>query len=427
MKKETKILISVAVLILVLIVIIVNLLKLKEDISNNIPDEAPYVEIELDTHLEVVSARNNFYIVKNCINKFYTYCTYKDNEEVILSMLDEEYISYNGITKSNITTYLPTMKKIKVNIDDMYVSRKTENIYIYFVYGDLVNTSNAQVEEFSMIVKVDMENRTFKVLLKDYLEEKYPNIQGGEYIQIRYPETIESNDYNIFDYKSISDQTYIGDVFDNFIDNMLYNRESAYESLNEKYRSKRFPTYESFKNFIKDNIRNITVTKLSQYQKNTSEDGSVQYICVDSNDNYYIINELSTMNCEFILDTYTVDLPEFITKYEEADETTRVGLNIEKIKEAINFKDFEYVYNKTDNTFKTNKFKNFEEFKNYLKSNLFEQNIFEYKNIEEKGNVYIATIIVKNKKDTKVANKEFQVLMKLTDSTDYSISFNFSE
>ena len=53
-----------------------------------------------------------------------------------------------------------------------------------------------------------------------------------------------------------------------------------------------------------------------------------------------------------ILDTYTVDLKDFTDKYNSADVSTKVGMNVEKVIEAINDKDYRYVYNKLDETFR---------------------------------------------------------------------------
>ena len=98
-----------------------------------------------------------------------------------------------------------------------------------------------------------------------------------------------------------------------------------------------------------------------------------------------------------------------------------------KIKEAINDKDFEYVYNKLDESFKNNNFENYESFENYVKSNLFAKNTFEYKTFLEQADVYVVKIEVKNKKNYSDDSKEMQIIMKLTDSTDYDIAFNFGE
>ena len=163
--------------------------------------------------------------------------------------------------------------------------------------------------------------------------------------------------------------------------------------------------------------------KFEKYQKNTY-DNYTQYICVDSSDNYYIINESSTFNYNYMLDRYTTDLPQFVEEYEDATDTEKVGLNIEKLEEAVNEGDIKYVYNKLDDTYKKSYFNNYSDFKNYLESNLFEQNSFKYENIEKKANVYSATIIVVNKKDYTAETRKINIIMKLTDKTDFYISFS---
>lgn len=444
--KKLKVILAILLLLLILIVSIILVLNNKKQ---KVTPETNTDIVKVDGNLQLVNVRNNFYVVKNCINKFFTYYSsiyYIENDsliqdeeaiasiekqkklniEAVYNMLDEEYITYNNITIDNLTTKLTEIEKMSVNINRMYVSQKDENISIYFAYGKLNNTSISQSYDFSIMVKLDMLNQTFSVLLKDYIDKNYQEIKVGENIEISYPEKIESNTYNTFDYEVITDETYITDVFKSFRDNMIYNKQIAYESLDEEYRAKRFPTLEQFEKYVKNNIRKISVIKLLKYQKNKNDDG-IQYICIDTKDNYYIINEISTMNCSFILDTYTIDLPQFVEKYQTSDNTNKVALNIEKIREAINVKDFEYVYNKTDETFINNNFKSYTDFENYLKSNLFEENSFEYKNIQKQSNVYVATVTVTNKKNTGEEAKEIQIIMKLTDTTDYYISFNFGE
>ena len=422
--------------------------KYRGKVIYGIDEEGRDIEVNIDNKLKKVSIRNNYYAVKTCVNKFYLYYSSiydvsgdyyivdeeaeasmqkekKQSIEAVYNMLDDEYKSYKGITLDNLTTKLPEIKEMSVIINDMYVSEKTNNIGIYFVYGNLIDSTNSQTYDFSMIVKIDMLNETFKVFLEDYVDDKYPNINVGEDVKIEYKEEIEDNQYNIFSYESITDSVYIQDIFTNLRKNMLYNKKIVYENLDEEYRTKRFPTFEKFEQYTKNNIRDITIMKLSKYRKDKNGD-SVQYVCLDSHNKYYIINENSTMDLTFILDTYTIDLPEFLTKYEESNETDKVALNIEKIKEAINAKDFEYVYNKLDNTFRNTKYSNYNNFENELKSKLFERNTFEYKKIENQGNVFIATVIARNSKKEEETS-EMKIIMKLTDTTDYSISFSFEE
>ena len=396
------------------------------------------IKAEIKEKLEPVATRNNYYAVKNCVTKFYTYYNMiyitnnsisnvesakKKNIEAVYNMLDKEYITYKNITMENLTIYLPQINKVNVDITNMYVSQKNENISIYFVYGNLIDISSNTVSQFSMIVKVDMLNRTFKILLEDYIEEKYPNMNPGYDIEINYEDEITNDTYNTFGFKYVDDETYIKDVVKSLKNNMLYNSKVAYERLNEQYRAKRFPTLEDFEKYIKNKMVEISLMKLAKYQKNVYDD-YIQYICVDDNNNYYIINEYSTLNYNYMLDRYSSDLPQFAKEYEEATDIEKVGLNIEKLGEAINEGDIKYIYNKLDDTYKKNYFNNYSDFENYLKSNLFERNSFKYENIEKRANVYSATIIVENKKDYTAETRKINIIMKLTDKTDFYISFS---
>ena len=444
-KKVKKIL---AILLILLIAIIILILLLIKNVKQRYTAETNKDIVVIEQTLKQVNIRNNFYAVKNCINKFYTYYSLMydleqdilvfDDEtiasmekqkkqyiEAIYNMLDEEYIKYKNITLENLDTKLNKIEKTKISINNMYVIQKDENISIYFAYGKLTNTSIAQSVDFSMMVKVDMRNETFSVLMQDYIEDNYGEIKIGDNLEVICSKNIKNNGYNTFDFETVDDETYIRDVFNEFRDNMIYNKQVAYENLDKEYRNKRFPNIEDFTKYVQNNIREISIMKLSAYQKNKTENG-IQYVCIDTKDNYYIINESSTMNCSFILDTYTIDLPEFIEKYKNSDDSNKVALNIEKLKEAINAKDYLYFYNKMDKTFKNNKYKNYSDLENYLKTNLFEENKFEYGKIEKKSNVYVATLIVKNKKNI-AETKEIEIIMKLTDTIDYYISFNLKK
>ena len=105
---------------------------------------------------------------------------------------------------------------------------------------------------------------------------------------------------------------------------------------------------------------------LAQYQV-TEEDGYTQYLLVDQNGKYYIANETAVMKYTTLLDTYTVDLPQFTESYNSANDSRKAGLNLQKVVDAINNNDYEYVYNKLDETFKSNNFPTLESFEQYSK------------------------------------------------------------
>lgn len=431
MKKKNIFILMILLLVILLIVIISILTIIKKNIINATPEYEETTEIQIDNRLKNVSNRNNYYIVEKCINKFYTYYTsmFENNGAIerVYNMLDTEYINTREITQDNILNKLNKIEaqaSAEMNITKMYECEQTQKVVIYFVKGTFRNKGSSNILDFAIMVKLDDYNKTFSIFLQDYLEGNYSNIKLGEKIELNYTEQIQENKYNSYMYRAIDDETYVADIIESYRQKMLYNPEVAYKYLDEEYRIKRFPTLENFKKYINDNLRKIIVMNVSKYQKNKNGD-NLQYICVDSNNNSYIINEISPMNCTFILDTYTLDLPEFLQKYTVSDSETKVCLNIEKIKEAINNKDFQYVYNKTDETFRNNNFKSYTDFENYLKLNLFEENIFEYKQVQQQANVYVVTVSVKNKKNENDEEKKMNIIMKLEENTDYYISFSF--
>ena len=451
--KKIVIILTILVIITIIIIgIILLLLNANNSANNNDRNKnteqyiaTPSIEddpIEIKESLEKVTVRNNYYIVKNCITKFYTYYSAiynaeetnlvrdeeaiaslenekKQNIEAVYSILDEKYKTYKNITLENLESQLNAINRLNIEISDMYVSQKTENMNIYFVNGYLIYISTSKISEFSMMVNVDMLNRTYTVLLDDYIKENYSGIKTGENIDISYPDKIETNTYNTFRYQAIPDDTYITDIFNSFRENLIYNKSEVYENLNDTYKEKRFGTLENIKQYVTDGIKEISMMKLSKYQK-TKYNEYTQYVCLADSGKYYIINVYSPTEIEFILDTYTIELPEFLEKYETSDEKTKVALNIQKIKDAINENDFKYVYDKLDNIFKQNNYPDYDNFKNYLKSNLFENNTFEYKNIEKHGDVYVANIIINE-------SKKMDIIMKLSNDTSFYISFNIEE
>ena len=130
------------------------------------------------------------------------------------------------------------------------------------------------------------------------------------------------------------------------------------------------------------------------------------------------------MKFTLILDTYTIDLKQFTDKYNSGDEQVKVGMNTEKIIEALNLKDYEYVYGKLDETFKNNNFNNINNFENYINDNLYEHNDIEYEEFSAQSGVYIYNAKIKDSNDENSEEKKITIIMKLLSGTDYVFSFS---
>lgn len=447
MKNLKKWIIILSILIVVIIVILVFILlssKNNAKILHGVDEEGSDISYDIDTTLKEVTVRNNYYVVKNSINKFYTYYyniynleddiyimdeaaeasikeVQKEYAQVIYDMLDDDYKQYAGITTDNILDKLTPINEVIVNLNKMYVSQRTVNVSIYIAEGTIREKQTGEISNFKMMVKVDALNRTFSLYLQDYVDEKYPTIKLGEDLNIETGDTINKNDNNVYNYEIISDETYCIDLINKYKEEILYNQQLAYEHLDDEYKTKKFVSFEEFQNYAKNNVRKNVLLELKQYQKIASNDYAL-YVCVDQNGKYYMFKENAVMDYGLILDTYTIDLPEFTEQYTSATEERKVQFNIQKFFDAINDGDYKYAYSKLDETYKNNNFPTQADFENYMKTNFYSQNKLAYNSYEKNGDLYIYKMIIKNGEDeTQTVEKQFVV--KLLEGTDFVMSF----
>lgn len=441
---DTKKIILLVIILLTIIAItlicIIIYSSYKENYEYDLPSED--IPTEIVSTIEKVEVVNNYYMAKSCIDKFYQYLTKintddyripdeetmyaeeKIKKQAVYEMLDGRYISYNNITMDNVFEKIQQIGDSRVIINDMYVSQKDINTYAYIIYGKLIENETQNETEFNMILEIDMLNRTFKLILQDYISKNIGSITEGEELKFDIPKEIEKETYNTFDYNNISEQTYVTDLFDELKTDLMYNYKRTYEKLDKDYRAKRFTSYEDFETYAKEKSRKSLEMQLDTYEKTKIDDDITRYVFKDKNDNYYILYETSIMQYTVILDTYTVDLPEFTEKYNNAEDSEKVLLNIQKVFSAINDGDYRYVYNKLDSTFKQNNFPTEADFENYIKQKFYEKNSVSCSNYKTSGNLHIYETSIRNKDDDNSAEKTKNIIMQLKEGTDFVMSFN---
>lgn len=454
--KNLRKLIWISIVIIILIIIIISVLLFMITRNNNGVDTSEIDEFDntlqdsglynFNKTIQPVKVRNNFYAVKSCVEKFYfTYSKLFNNQEnnnyliegealnfveqemsqnaqSIYNMLDDEYIQYTGITLENIITELPEINTNSIEIEKMYVSQQTRNTDVYFVYGNFRDEKTFENIEFSLIVKLDRLNKTFKILMQDYLEEKCPEIVIGSESPIAIGEEIENVGDNIFESQIISDERYATDLFNYYQKNILYNRSRAYELLNSEYKTQKFNSEDAFENYIQENLTKFAIAKIEKYEKTTNDDYT-QYVCMDQNGRYYIFRENNIMDYTVILDTYTIDLPEFVEEYENASDEDKVLMNIQRFFDAIEDKDYDYAYDKLDETFKANNFATLESFEKYVRENFFEENTLSAGKAEKQGDVYLYNVTIDDGTGKSSNSKTTSFVMRLGEETDFVMSF----
>ena len=428
-KKFILILIVLLILLLIAMVILLKCFKVREEkYVADPPIEIPQREIE--TNLSKVTNVSNYYAVKSCVDKFYTYyaMSFENNSysENLYNILDTEYLTFKNITKDNILKQLPKINNSVIDIENMYVSEQQNDMYIYIVDGALRETITSQITNFRIMINIDSSNRTFSVLLDDYIKSKYPKLNLNDKLTVNVSSIPIKGTDNLYEFNNISESTYVSDLFSKYKEEILFNTNFAYDNLDEEYRNKRFGSLEEFNKYVKSNVKNNVTMKVSKYNK-TVNDGITQYVCLDQNGREYIFKETAVMDYKMILDTYTIDLPEFVEKYNNAQDNQKVLMNIQKVFEAINAGDYKYVYSILDDTFKQNNYAQLSNFEQYVKNNLYVNNTVGYKDYQKNGYIYVYNIQLTDATGVNSKIIKMKVVMALQQGTDFVLSFSINE
>lgn len=233
----------------------------------------------------------------------------------------------------------------------------------------------------------------------------------------------EKYECNEFTFTTLTSDNLVRMYLNDYKNNILNDLDKAYNSLNLEYKEKRFGSIENYKEYINENIEKISQITLKQYQINSYEEYE-EYVCLDQYDNYYIFNVTAVMQYTLKLDTYTLDSEKFINTYNNSNAQEKGMLNIDKFITMINSKDYQAVYSKLDETFKNNNFSTLNDFKNYIKQNLFEYNSVSYDSWSNEGEIYIYQIIISDKTANSRETKNMEIIMKLNSDMDFIMSFN---
>lgn len=451
MKEIKKYIIIVSVIIIFLITIIVGiifLLKNKEiqeeqKMQDEYASHTGDVTEDIISTTETLKDNDTYFSIEKMIKDYYLYMK-AENKEAILNLLNNEYINKNEINIENVLQKIGLDNNADVDIKakEIYKQQKMLEYTTYFV--EICHIKNTSYKNY-YILCTDNNNGTFDI--QPINEEEYKKYIA-ENIQITNA-TIEKNNYNSIRRFFLSEEEIITRMFEDYIQNALYSPQDSYNSLNPEYREKKFGNFQSFQLFLDENrsvyesydMRNakkyedfnnmeeymlylttFQQIKLESYEK-TMNNQYTQYVCIDNLGNYYIFRETAAMQYTVILDTYTIDLPEFVEQYEKASEEDKVLMNIQKFFDAIEDKDYDYAYDKLDATFKSNNFATLESFENYVEQNFFEENTLSAGKAEKQGDVYLYNVTINDGTSNSNNSKTTSFVMRLGEGTDFVMSF----
>lgn len=440
-----KLLLALIAIILIIVIIIVILLFIqlqnKDDIGNinDVMEEngedftqtygtTANGNIDSASYLDVMNCAKKYFDALNIKND--VYYGYDENgnyglivEEKVLKQniydkLSKNYIMKNNISIQNIYEKVETLNT-SILIVPLEISMFQNNNLKSFIIHALLETQGDYkvLKETFAIVNIDITNNSYSI---EPLSGNYKNIAEVKVSQL--DTEIEVNENNKFTPSYGTNEEMSKDYINLYKRLALGSPEKLYNLLEEEYRNAKFVSLENFRGYIQSKQERIRGIRLEKYQV-TRKDNYTQYVCVDQNDKYYIFREISPMQYTVILDTYTMDLPEFTEKYEKASNEDKVLMNIQKFFDAINDGDYKYAYNKLDETYKANNFKTQADFENYLKSNFFAQNKLSAGKAEKQGDIYLYNVTISDasEKDDKTVTTSF--VMQLKEGTDFVMSF----
>lgn len=436
MKKLKKIILILVIIIFIIIVCMISIKFCKKD--NKIQEvEDIGDKLYVDTEIQAINDINMYAIIENIVDTYVDYNSSNENEKII-NMLDNKYVKDNNITADNVRDKIKEIKGSPlVVINDITQQNISNNKTIYYVSYDLVKDKSLAEKDglrYESSYNANEETTIGKncdITISVNSEQKVFSIIPNKMEQSDF--SIEKNEYNTYEYNVLNTQKQVEMYIQDFTNNLKYKLEESYNKLDEEYRNKRFGNLEKYQKYMNENQKNFEDFELTKY-KEENKDDYTEYICIDQYGNYYIFKDKGVMNYTVMLDTYTIDSDEFNNKYNNGSEQIKVGMNLEKIFQALNRKDYQYIYEKLDNNFKQNYFSTEDKFEEYAKSTFFDINKITYGTFEKQSGMYIYNITISDANeiiDDNQDNEEIETnniskkfIIKLEDNKNFKLAFN---
>lgn len=421
MKKKIIIMLIVNLLILItvlgVIIIINSNIKQEVEEENNNPIQYEIKPVSDNVEVFTVQKFIQEFLQQININNELYYTGGERLEQSFISkwtysLLSEEYIDKNSITIDNVYEYVNKVEEKLIFVPLKMNVLELENTTKYAIYGFCQTGSNEYRGDFYFIFNVDNNNNTYSI-------EPLHNIKSIDEIELTNNDlVIEPNRYNIYKEQEVTEEYICEQYLFIFKRLMLAKTEESYNYLNEKYKNAKFDSVRNYTEYVIENKDKIARMALKSYSIENNK-----YICKNQWNNYYVFNVKGALDYDVMLDIYTVDLEEFTRKYDSSSDENKVAMDVQKIESAINNKDYVFVYNKLDETFKNTNFESYENFEKYMSENFFEINILKNENISKEGNIYVYKVKItdaNNENNT----KDSTIIMKLLEDRNFVMSFS---
>lgn len=380
------------------------------------PEKVFNIANDISSYLTTINQNNSSYFRINENGQKVQTVENEKIQSIVYNILSEEYINQNNITKENVLQNVPKIETSTLFVPTQMEMQKKDKIETYLVKGIVEDIQYKYIGEIYVIVNYDTENNTYSIEPVSNKTTSLEEIEKETTIT-----TIEPNDNNKQIENTINDQ-YIATQYIYMYKRLALSKpELAYEKMDAEYREKRFGTVEDFTKYVETNRKEIQALVLSKFMKQNQK-----LICRDKYDNDYIFNITGgALDYTITLDTYTIPSEETTQKYNSASEQEKISMNVDRVINMMNTRDYKNMYSLLDEEYKNTHFTTLEEFEKYMSIVYGKHYSYTIHQTDRESNVYILKIQLTQKEDNKQVNQPFTLMMQLKEGLDYKISFTY--
>ena len=393
-------------------------------VENIIQRYLSFVHLDLN---EIIIGREDLMEEDQTLAEMFNIHSEEEKKQVVFKMLNNEFVQKNNITISNIESFIDMLPGSVQNVNTLRMnvlggeeggqSAIVETFGIEVEYDLVINEQLFRKQGLYIVVK-DVVNRTF--MIEPIIDEEV-NLENLKLERIL--EQIEENDRNTFVFITRNEGQIAREYFNRFKSTMLSNPERAFEFLNKEYREARFGDLERFKEFVDRNREELQMRNIQTFLVERGN-GYIDYVAKDQFENIFVFRATAAMVYTVKLDTYTIETPEFLTAYRNANRQQRVSMNVDKWFMMLNNRDYAAAFNVLNEEFRTTRFVDKENFEAFMRQHYPLHYTIRTERYTEEGRSSIQTVTIRDIQRPNEIIATFNIVMQLREGTGFEMSFS---
>ena len=184
MEKRTKLIIFALIALIIFSIICILIFN---QVINNRGEGGEETDSKIINTVSDVEDSVEEYTIKWYAEYFIKQCN-SESEDILISILDNQYIEKNKIDKSNVMSMLKKYEDSIIDVDFLQVRNLSLTVSNYYLIGTI------NEEEVKIIVNVDYNNKTYSIT-------PCSDLSDAEFYSINNVESIQTNSNNKFEYK----------------------------------------------------------------------------------------------------------------------------------------------------------------------------------------------------------------------------------